>query len=145
MLYQFHQTEQINTIKCHVNYLLFHQHLTVLGEFSYILKILTVVLKTKIKSSFPELLSASANPPTVYDNDPWSIAHQVFYYKNMPSTHPENFQEKNCLLTFTPKKIVCRQWSPEKNACIISKPVPPPPPVNIKWFVPNEKKFVLSL
>ena len=116
MLYQFHQTEQINTIKCHVNYLLFHQHVTVLGEFSYILKILTVVLKTKIKSSFPELLSASANPPTGYHNDPWSIAHHVFYYKNMPSTHPENFQEKNCLLTFTPKKkIVCRQWSPEKN------------------------------
>ena len=135
MLYQFHQTEQINTIKCHVNYLLFHQHVTVLGEFSYILKILTVVLKTKIKSSFPELLSASANPPTVYDNDPWSIAHHVFYYKNMSSTHPENFQEKNCLLTFTPPKKLFPDNGPlKKIAYIISKPVPPP--VNIKWFVP---------
>ena len=115
MLQQFHQTEQINTIKCHVNYLLFHKHLTVLGEFSYILKILTVVLKTKIKSSFPELLSASANPPTVYGKDPWSIAHHVFYYKNMASTHPENFPGKNCLLTFTPPKKLFAYNGPLKK------------------------------
>ena len=115
MLQQFHQTEQINTIKCHVNYLLFHKHVTVLGEFSKILKILTVVLKTKIKSSFPELLSASVNPPTVYGNDPWSIAHHVFYYKNMPSTHPENFPGKKLFANIHAlKKIVCIQWSPKK-------------------------------
>ena len=128
MLYQFHQTEQMNTIKCNVNYLLFHQHVTVLGEFSYILKIMTVVLKTKIKSSFPELLSASTNPPTVYDNDPWSIAHHVFYYKNMPSTHPENFQEKDCLLTFTPKKKLFADNGPLKKLHASSQNRYPPPP-----------------
>ena len=126
MLHQFHQTEQINTIKCHVNYLLFHQHVTVLGEFSYILKILTVVLKTKIKSSFPELLSASANPPPVYGNDPWSIAHHVFYYKNMPSTHPENFPGKKLFANIHAKKKLFAYNGPQKKiACIISKPVPP--------------------
>ena len=138
MLYQFHQTEQINTIKCHVNYLLFHQHVTVLGEFSYILKILTVVLKTKIKSSFPELLSASANPPTVYDNDPWSVVvycTSCLLLQEYAIDSSRKFPGKNCLLTFTSKKKLFADNGPlKKIACIISKLVPPP--VNIKWFVP---------
>ena len=70
----------------------------------------------------------------------------------MPSTTttchglvPKIFQEKNCLLTVTTEKKNClHTMVPWKNCMHHLKTGTPPPPVNIKWFVPYRIMFLFN-
>ena len=85
-----------------------------------------------MKSSFPELPSASSKPSTVYGNDPRSCLlpqkYAIKYYKNMPWTHPKNFPGKNCLLTVTSEKNCSHTIVPLKKLHASSQNWYTPPP-----------------